>query len=843
MEVIMLKKFVLMVLLAALLSITALANETPAVYVTDFCWSDENGHFVYDAALLKDSLTADLTLKNPSSKAQNIKIILAVYYDGKLTDTAANTITLQGGENGTYKVGFDGVKKKLPQIPSDKLRIKCFVFEDTSLCPRSGGYELSNTNYSADIGNAAGDGQISIFVNGNAENGGNGTAGNPYRTVQEARQKIRTLKQKGQYPKKGVVVNIAGGSYYTRSGFYLGREDSGTKDGPVIYRAAENEEAVFTNGFEIDAGSAVSPKDEILQRLPTAARKNVKAIDLKALGITDYGELEVYGHGTAYFDNASIDYPKQNPISFYYGGQKLVPARYPNDGYIYTADIVSEGQITDGQFKKSVFGADATTAQRMENWETEDMWIYGFFNTDYSDISLPVESVDKGNKTITTAYPSPKPMKSNRKYYFYNVLEELDSPGEYYLDRKEGILYVYLPSGEGNTLRAALSNQAVMWMEGNKQQNVSNIRFENLRFEASRETCIVGNYVSGIEFNNCTVTNGNKGITFINAFNCSVTNSAVLNTDAGGISYYYTDKSIRNRIADTLTPVNNTVQNCEIYNFSMKRQTYAPAIQLAGTGIKVLNNEIHKSAHSAIIVSGNDHIIENNEIYDVLSLTADAGAIYGGYMKEERGTVIRNNYFHDCSTSATDATGIIAIYMDDLKDGCTVEGNLFVNWNGKGFYANGGRDNIVRNNIFINTEKAALFSKITALSEKPEDKYYIGKFSFEKYLDNPAYAKYPHFANLLADDWQYPKYNLYSGNIIINCHEDYDLADGKTNSVVTSEMMRAFNTVNASKVMLLDEAGFAGAENGNYRIEDNSPIYDYIPKENCPDFSNMGRKQ
>jgi hypothetical protein len=32
------------------------------------------------------------------------------------------------------------------------------------------------------------------------------------------------------------------------------------------------------------------------------------------------------------------------------------------------------------------------------------------------------------------------------RFYYYNVIDELDSPGEYYIDRTNGVLYFYNPS-------------------------------------------------------------------------------------------------------------------------------------------------------------------------------------------------------------------------------------------------------------------------------------------------------------------------------------------------------------------------------------------------------------
>jgi hypothetical protein len=87
--------------------------------------------------------------------------------------------------------------------------------------------------------------------------------------------------------KGGVVsVNVQPGEYPVTGTFELSAEDSGTQQGPVVYRAVEPAKAVFYGGRRI-AGFQPVTDPVILARLPEAARGKVQSCDLRAQGITD----------------------------------------------------------------------------------------------------------------------------------------------------------------------------------------------------------------------------------------------------------------------------------------------------------------------------------------------------------------------------------------------------------------------------------------------------------------------------------------------------------------------------------------------------------------------------
>ncbi|GAJ19595.1 unnamed protein product, partial [marine sediment metagenome] len=47
--------------------------------------------------------------------------------------------------------------------------------------------------------------------------------------------------------------------------------------------------------------------------------------------------------------------------------------------------------------------------------------------------------------------------RSGMRFYYYNIIDELDSAGEYFIDRTNAVLYFYPPSAVGSNTDAVLS--------------------------------------------------------------------------------------------------------------------------------------------------------------------------------------------------------------------------------------------------------------------------------------------------------------------------------------------------------------------------------------------------
>jgi hypothetical protein len=125
-----------------------------------------------------------------------------------------------------------------------------------------------------------------IFVAPDGDDKNTGGRAAPVAGLTRARDLVRQLRAHGK--RSAIAVNVQPGEYPVAGTFELSAEDSGTEQGPVVYRAVEPGQAVFYGGRRITGFQPVTDP-VILARLPEAARGKVQSCDLRAQGITDYG--------------------------------------------------------------------------------------------------------------------------------------------------------------------------------------------------------------------------------------------------------------------------------------------------------------------------------------------------------------------------------------------------------------------------------------------------------------------------------------------------------------------------------------------------------------------------
>ena len=91
-----------------------------------------------------------------------------------------------------------------------------------------------------------------------------------------------------------IGVAILPGEYRVTGPLALSHQDSGKPENPVVYQAVQPGKAIFYGGTRLTGFQPVTDP-AILERLPEEARGHVMRCDLRALGITDYGQLAVRG--------------------------------------------------------------------------------------------------------------------------------------------------------------------------------------------------------------------------------------------------------------------------------------------------------------------------------------------------------------------------------------------------------------------------------------------------------------------------------------------------------------------------------------------------------------------
>jgi hypothetical protein len=340
---------------------------------------------------------------------------------------------------------------------------------------------------------------------------------------------------------------------------------------------------------------------------------------------------------------------------------------------------------------------------RPARWgQADDLWMFGYWTHLWAARSVKVATIDVAHRRVTTAQRSGAAYREGMPYYFFNLLEELDSPGEWYLDRQAGMLYVYLPSGsEGADVQLSMLAAPFVRME-----NVSHVMLRSLTFEVGRAEGLVmiggaGNLVAG-----CTLRQlGTNGLIVQGGSGHGILGCDVHTLGAGGVRLSGGDRK-------TLTPAGHFVENCHVYDFSRVDRVYAPAVHLDGVGIRIVHNLFHDSPHHAMRVEGYEHTIELNEIHSVVYEADDQAGIdiYGN--PAYRGLVLRWNFWHHIG-SGHNVAGQAGIRLDDFICRVLMYGNVFYRASGGrfgGIQIHGGKDNIADNNFFIDCKYAISFS-------------------------------------------------------------------------------------------------------------------------------------
>ncbi|MBA3968384.1 MAG: right-handed parallel beta-helix repeat-containing protein, partial [Nitrospirales bacterium] len=408
---------------------------------------------------------------------------------------------------------------------------------------------------------------------------------------------------------------------------------------------------------------------------------------------------------------------------------------------------------------------------RPERWVHEpNIYLKGFFFWDWANAFEAVESIDIETKTIKAAverpdilHPTPFPYhkyghRDGQRYFAFNLLSEIDSPGEWYFDRQRKILYFY-PPAPLSTKTVELSILPVVL----SFNDTSYVTFQDVIVEESRSNLVSLKKGTGILFTNTLLRNSAGYSVYIEGgVNHEIRHSEIINAGKGGILI----KNAGDRL--TLTPANHIIDNNAIHHTGVIQPGSSGIALSQSVGILISHNELYDMPHNAIKLGGNDHIIEYNNIFNVVKETSDSGAVYIGRDWTERGHIVRYNYFHDLVPIA--GGKIQAVYLDDLSSGFSIHGNIFENVE-RGILLGGGRDTLIKNNIFKGTNLDVYIDGRGTFRHGPAwrpDSTIRKALAAMPYQAPPWSTRYPRLVNILKENPGNPLGNLVEHNIFLN---------------------------------------------------------------------------
>lgn len=607
----------------------------------------------------------------------------------------------------------------------------------------------------------------------------------PFATLERARDGIRTLKQNNALPASGVQVILRGGIYSLATPFTLASQDSGTDQAPIVYRGFAGETVRLVGG-QVLTGFKTVTDPSILERLDVSARGKLLQVDLRAQGITHYGQASGGGLELFFME-------KPMPLS-----------RWPNEGFTRIPNVLGKTPVDVRGTKGTVEGLFTFSDDRPKRWKQEkDVWVHGYWFWDWADQRQHVKTIDTEQRVIEIEPPYHSyGYRSGQWYYAYNLLSEIDLPGEWYLDRSTGILYFWPPSPiqQGQAMVSILPTVLSM-------NDVSHVTFSGIVIEAVRETAITLTGGHSNRIVGCTIRNvGGSAINISGGSSHGVMSCDIYQCGSGGVSLSGGDRK-------ALSPAGHYADNNHIHHYGRWKPMYSAGISLNGVGNRATHNLIDNAPHQAISFSGNEHLMEFNEIHSVCFESNDAGAIYAGRDWTMRGTVIRHNYLHDIS--GLEGRGCVGVYLDDMFCGTEISGNIFHRVTSAAFIG-GGRDCSIENNVFVDC-KPALHVDARALGWA---KYHADEWVKEgqtsstlsgiSYKTPPYSERYPALPRILDDNPHAPKGNRVVRNICVGGR--WDDIEGEARPLISFQ-----------DNLLNEDPHFVNAERFNFQLKQDSP--------------------
>lgn len=721
-----------------------------------------------------------------------------------------------------------------------------------------------------------------FYVSTTGRNSNIGTAQKPVATLQKAQALVRDFKKANPVYVGDIIVTVMPGTYELTSTLSFNEQDAGSDKVHVTWQAFAKNKVILSGGKNINGRlfkKVTNPT--ILARLEKNAAENALEVSLTKLGITNFGAHQSYGHGQPVI---------AAPLELYYNQDPLLLAHYPNIGAVKIGKVIDNGSVPRIGDKSNRGGLFNYTDNRQSKWVGQkDIWIQGTFNYGFADDYINIANIDTTKKEIKLASPHIYGIAHGRdfqEYIAYNILEELDSPGEWWLDKKTGMLYVWPPannsanSSPGKTDIAA-ANITVSILETPIVSiiNAEHLTIEGFTIEAGRG---MGVYLEGGSNNTiagCTVRNlGTSGIfmgqgaeakqkdmsiddfdgtptsgiigslqnylyknTSWNrnaGFNQTIISCDVYNTGSGGIYLSGGDKR-------TLTKANNIVENCKVHDFNRRNKFIWSGISVDGCGNKIRYCEIYNSDWQGIFVHGNEHIFEYNNIHHVTLNSDDTSPWYIGRDPSDRGNVVRYNYFHHIGNPNRMNMGI---YCDDSSADVFVFGNVFYKMETKHgiLFTNSGWDLVMKNNIIIEpTDATAQISAHYYTWAAGSEKSMFGENGLIRnrltksvaYQQEPYASKYPGLLEYLdtipgTNQWKAMRAhgNVFADNLVIGGPKSPTKLIGGNYATITER----------DNYRSISDPGFIDMAHENFTLRPTSEVFKKIKGFEPVPFDKMG---
>jgi hypothetical protein len=546
--------------------------------------------------------------------------------------------------------------------------------------------------------------EIFVSTNGNDQNAGSQES--PFATLRRAQQLARVCDAP-------VTVSIRAGTYYLDEPLSFSPADSGAAGAQVTYRAYPEETVTLSGGMQIDCDWQPYQNGIMMCRLPQV----------------ESGKLS--------FDQLFVN------------GKRQIRARYPNadpsdpknyTGYIHAAGGLSEdvpnpnpGPDEDMTFSsgapRGIHFDPATFSKKRWN-KPEEAIIHIYQAMYWGNLQWQVKDIDwencqiwfgNGGQQIGAKWSHTPNIVSQRSHFFIeNVFEELDSPGEWYLDRSAGILY-YFPAEDIDLAQARVEVpvlQQIIRFTGSQEHPVSHITLDGFRFTHTASTFLDTYSVPSLSdwsihrggavfmegARDCHITNcffdavGGNAV-FMNLYNRGNTVTACTFVETGDSAICFVGSQELTTGTQRSFPYecraeNNLIHDCGIFGKQIAGVYISRAKRIVAG-----HNRIYNMPRAGICIGDGTwggHVIEYNHIYQTCRETGDHGPFNA--WGRDRYWCLGQSHLPYITSRSHDAGNVLA----DVLEKVIVRHNFFEEDSGWGLDLDDGASNYeIYNNLCV----------------------------------------------------------------------------------------------------------------------------------------------